>query len=87
MNNQRLKQIRRAALEALKPAHPYALPQATMFSFIDDLVRPPLKDFEQTELLHWLNTNKLAVRTSGALDPDAPEWVITTLGKSLLASL
>jgi hypothetical protein len=79
--------LRRAALQVLKPAHPYALPQESLLAMIDDLVKPPLQTFEATELLHWLGSNKMAVRTAGALDPDAPEWVITSLGKSLLASL
>lgn len=86
-NTQRTKQIRRAALEALKPASPYALPESTMLSFVDDLVKPPLSDAERKETLAWLADGKFAVRTAGALDPDAPEWVITELGKSLLASL
>lgn len=86
-NPQRTKQIRRAALEALKPAHPYALPEATMLSFVDDLVKPPLSAAERAETLAWLADGKFAARTAGALDPDAPEWVITELGKTLLASL
>ena len=83
----RTKQIRRAALEALSPAHPYALPESTMLSFVDDLVKPPLTPPEQQETLAWLDGGKYAVRVAGALDPDAPEWVITALGKTLLASL
>jgi hypothetical protein len=86
-NPHRTKQIRRAALEALKPAHPYALPEDTLFNYLDDLVRPPLSAAERSAVLDWLREGKYAIPTAGSLDPDTAEWVITELGKSLLASL
>ena len=87
MNPVRVKQVRRAALEALKRAYPYALPEVTLLGFVDDLVRPPLSAEERAATLAWLERDKLAVRVAGALDPDAPEWVISQLGITLLASL
>jgi hypothetical protein len=86
-NPQRTKQIRRAALEALKPASPYGLPESTMLSFVDDLVKPPLSEDERKDTLGWLGVEGFARPMAGALDPAAREWVITELGKSLLASL
>ena len=86
-NLHRTKQIRRTALETLRPAHPYALPEETLLAFLDDMIRPPLSADERAQTLAWMADGKFAVRTAGALDPDAPEWVITELGRSLLSSL
>jgi hypothetical protein len=86
-NPQRTKQIRRAVLQALKPARPFALPEETMLSFVDDLVKPPLSETERAEMLTWLADEKVAAQVEGALDPKAVEWVLTEVGGSLLASL
>jgi hypothetical protein len=86
-NPQRTKQIRRAALEVLKPAHPYSVPEETLLSYLDDVARPPLSDTERAATLAWLKDGKFAVPSQGSLDPEAAEWVITELGRSLLASL
>lgn len=86
-NPQRTKQIRRTALETLRPAHPYALPEETLLAWLDDRVRPPLDADERAAVLKWLKDGKYAVPAEGSLDPEALEWMITDLGRNLLAGL
>lgn len=84
---QRTKQLRRAVLQALAPAHPYALAEDVLRGFVNDLLAPPLTAAEWSALLAWMDGGGFARRVAGALDPDAPEWVITELGRSLLESI
>jgi hypothetical protein len=87
MNPARTKQIRRTALAALEMAAPYALPDQTLWSHVSDLVRPPLSDVERQETEEFLMGRDFIRPVKDEMDPELKQWVITELGKSLLASL
>lgn len=87
MNPARTKQIRRTALSALDMAAPYALPEETLWSHVSDLVRPPLSDVERKETAEFLTAKDFIRAVRDDMDPELKQWVITEVGKSLLASL
>lgn len=88
MNNHvRIRQIRRALLEALSMSGHYALPEETLWSYVDDLVKPPLGFSEKGMTLAFLRDGGFIRDAKDTLDPGLKQWVITELGRNLLASL
>lgn len=86
-NPARTKQIRRTFLNALAMAGNYALPEDVLFNFVDDLVKPPLQFTERGLTTAFLKTGGFIRGVEDTLDPGLKQWVITELGKNLLASL
>lgn len=86
-NPVRHKQARRAMLEALARAGNYALPEEALLQYVNDLVKPPLNYAEQGVDLAFLRDGGYIRKTEDSLDPEWTEWVITELGRNLLASL
>ena len=87
VNHVRVKQIRRAFLQALAMSGHYAMPEETLWSFVDDLVKPPLVFGEKGVTLAFLRDGKFIREAPDTLDPGLKQWVITELGRNLLASL
>lgn len=86
-NPLRRKQVAKSLLEALNMAGGYALEESRMFSFIDDLIRPPLSFGERGTTLQNLKDGGYIRTATDPLDPGMKMWVITDLGRNYLASL
>jgi hypothetical protein len=86
-NPARVKQIRRAALEALKFAGGYALAEETLMEHVSDLVRPPLTYGEWGVTTAFLKDNGHIVPIESEIDPGMKQWAITDRGRTLLATL
>jgi hypothetical protein len=86
-NPLRQKQVAKALLEALNMAGGYALEESRMFSFLDDLVRPPLSFAERGVTTKLLKDGGYIRTATDPLDPGMKMWVITDLGRNYLASL
>ena len=88
MNNPvRIQQIRKATLSALQMSGAYALPIDTLWSFVGDLVKPPLSFGEKGVTEQWLVDGGYIRFVPNTLDPGLKQCVITELGRNLLASL
>lgn len=86
-NPLRRKQITRAMLEALSMSGGYALEQSLLFSFVDDLVKPPLQFTEQGLATKFLKDNGWIKEVPDSMDPGMKQWLLTELGRNQLASL
>ena len=87
INPIRRKQIARAFLEALSMAGGYALEETMLFSYVNDLVKPPLDFTEKGMTKKLLMDAKYIREATDPLDPGMKQWVITELGRNYLASL
>lgn len=65
----------------------FALPESTLWSYVDDLVKPPLSAAERSETTTFLSGGEFIREAKDTLDPGLKQWVITELGRNLLASL
>ncbi len=79
--------LRKTTLEALGFAKGYALPDATLRSHVDALLRPPLSGEEWTITTAWLESERLVVRVPNDLDAALIQWAITERGRVLLSTL
>ena len=86
-NPVRVRQIRRHVLEALSMSGNYALEESILFGHVDDLVKPPLSFGERGVTMEFLQKGNFIRNVPDSLDPSLKQWVITELGKNLLASL
>lgn len=86
-NPARTKQIRKAALQTLAQTGGYALPVESLWSFVDDLVKPPLTFGEKGVTEKFLIDGQFVRLVPDSLDPILKQCVITELGRNLLASL
>jgi|688.fasta_scaffold2001672_2 hypothetical protein len=87
INPARRIQISRAVLEALSMAGSYALEESRLFSFVDDLVAPPLQYTEQGLTTKFLKDQGWIREAPNSMDPGLKQWVITESGRNQLASL
>jgi hypothetical protein len=87
MNPVRTKALRLTILEQLKHAQGYALPDDTLRSMVDSLMRPPITDDEWTVSMDWLETNSHVVRVQSDLDPELVQHSITERGRVALQTL
>jgi hypothetical protein len=76
--------IRRAVLEVLALANPYALPESQLNLELNGLVRPPAGKAEFDEALLFLNSRQAIRTVPDDLDPDAVKWTIAEVGQALL---
>lgn len=83
----RRKHIRRVFLQTLKNAGDFALEEATLWSHVDDLVKPPTNLGERGVALKFFKDGDYIRATGDSLDPELQQWLITERGKNLLASL
>ena len=84
-NPYRGSEIRKAALEALELASPYALPEEALRSAVNTRVRPPAGDEEFGEVLQALSRKKAIATVEDAMDEELVKWTLTEVGKALLA--
>jgi hypothetical protein len=76
--------IRKAILEILARAQPYALPEAQLKIELDGSVRPPVQQAEFDEALLQLS-NRAAIGTvPDPLDEELVKWTIREAGVALL---
>jgi hypothetical protein len=87
MNPARTKALRLTILEQLKHAQGYALPDDTLRSMVDSLLRPPTTDDEWKLSMDWLETNTMTVCVDSDLDPDLKQHSITERGRVALQTL
>lgn len=86
-NPLRRKQITRTVLETLSMAGGYALEESRMWSFVNDLVKPPLQFTEQGVVAAYLKEAGMIRLAKDDTDPGLKQWIITDLGKNHLAGL
>ena len=79
----RLATIRRAVLEILSLASPYALPEAQLRTEVNGLVRPPAGQAEFDEAVLFLNTRRAIRTVPDDLAPETAKWAITEIGQVL----
>jgi hypothetical protein len=86
-NPYRETELRRAALEALDLASPYALPEESLRVAVNSRMRPPAGEEEFGETLQALSTRKAVATVEDSLDEGMVKWTITEVGKAILAQL
>ena len=80
----RQQNIRRAILEKLLRAEPYALPEDSLQVEVDASIRPPMGQAEFDDALTFLQAQRFVRTLPDDLDPDLVKFVITESGKTLL---
>jgi hypothetical protein len=86
-NPARTKLAKKATLEALAMAGNYALPEESLWSYVNSMLKPPAKAEEGAAILEDLKKQEWIRAVEDTLDPEMKQWVITELGKNVLASL
>jgi hypothetical protein len=76
--------VRKAVLEILEGANPYAMPEKQLHTEIDGAVRPPVGQAEFDETILFLQSRKAIATVPDGLDPENVKWTITEVGKTLL---
>jgi hypothetical protein len=76
--------IRRAVLEILSLANPYALPEAQLRIEVNGLIRPPAKPPEFAEALDFLTSRRAIHTVPEDLSPETMKWAITEIGQVLV---
>lgn len=87
INPMRRKQAARAFLEALAMAGGYALEESILWSYVNDLLKPPLSFGEKGVINKFLKDNGWIREATDSMDPGMKQFVITELGRNQLASL
>ncbi|MDD5349493.1 MAG: hypothetical protein PHQ12_04705 [Chthoniobacteraceae bacterium] len=80
----RPQNIRRAILDKLESAEPYALPEDALQVEVSASTRPPLAQAEFDDALAFLQGQRLVATLPDELDPTLTKWLITESGKTLL---
>ncbi len=80
----RERTLRRAALDLLERAEPYALPERQLQIELNGRVRPPAGQAEFEDMVTYLATRKFIALLQDSLDPERSQWLITETGKALL---
>jgi len=76
--------VRRAILEILERAEPYALPERQLKIEINSALRPPVGDAEFDDALCFISRRGLAATVPDPLDEQNVKWTISEPGKALL---
>ncbi len=79
----RKKKARRALLEALEMADGYPLADSVLRNYLQDLVKPPMKDTEWKDLIADALQNDLIVQVPNKLDDELVQYAITERGQSV----
>lgn len=79
--------IRRAILEKLERAEPYALPETSLRVETSAQLRPPLADAEFDDAMLWLQSRRYIASLPDELDEELVKWLITEAGKTLLRKI
>lgn len=86
-NPLRIRQIRRAFLQALTYSGGYAVPEEILWSHVDDLIQPPLSYTEKGVTTAFFKAQGDIVNVQSDIDPGLKQWAITAKGKTTLATL
>jgi hypothetical protein len=84
MNPTRQQDIRRAILDKLERAEPYALPETALQVEVNAQLRPPLGQAEFDEALLFLQSRGFVRTLPDDLDETLVKWLITEAGKTIL---
>ena len=76
--------IRKATLEILERADPYALPEDQLLIELNTALRPPVGKAEFYDALLFLNTRKHIITIPDNIDDTLVKWAISETGKTLL---
>ncbi len=80
----RATNIRRAILDILERAQPYALPESQLSVELNGAVRPPAGRAELDEELLFLEARAYIATIPDPLDDHLVKWAITEAGKTML---
>jgi len=80
----RVTNIRRAILDILERAQPYALPEAQLTVELNGAVRPPAGKAELDEELLFLQRRGYIATVPDPLDDNFVKWAITEAGMTML---
>jgi hypothetical protein len=80
----RASNIRRAILDILERAQPYALPEGQLAVELNGAVRPPASTAELDEQLLFLQARTYITTVPDSLDETLAKWAITEAGMALL---
>jgi hypothetical protein len=76
--------IRRAVLELLERAQPYALPEQQLIVELNGSVRPPAGKAEIDEEILFLQVRGYITTVPDSLDESLVKWAITEAGRAAL---
>ena len=76
--------IRKATLEILERAEPYALPERQLLVELNTALRPPAAQAEFDDALIFLNIRNHIAIVPDNLDETFVKWVITETGKAVI---
>ena len=76
--------LRKAILDILERAQPYALPESQMKVELNGAVRPPAGDAEFDEEMLFLRTRGYIATVPDPLDDNLVKWAITEAGMTML---
>jgi hypothetical protein len=80
----RVATIRRAILDILERAQPYALPESQLSVELNGVVRPPASQAELDEEILFLQTRGYIDTVPDPLDDRLVKWAITEAGLAML---
>ncbi len=75
---------RRAILDILERAQPYALPERQLAVELNGVMRPPVSTAEFDEELHFLQRRRYIATIPDPLDDNLVKWAITEAGMAML---
>lgn len=76
--------LRKAILEILERAQPFALPEEQLKIELNGAVRPPAGDAEFDEQIAYLQGQRFIATVADPLDEQNVKWTITEPGKATL---
>ena len=76
--------IRKALLDILEHAQPYALPEAQLLIELNGIVRPPAARAEFDDELLFLQIRGYIATVPDLLNDDLVKWAITEAGMTML---
>jgi hypothetical protein len=76
--------LRRAILEILERAQPYALPEEQLIVELNGMVRPPSGKAEIDEAILFMQVRGYITTVPDSLDEDLVKWAITEAGRTTL---
>ena len=80
----RASNLRRAILDILERAQPYALPESQLAIELNGAVRPPAGRAELDEEILFLQTRGYVATVPDPLDDNLVKWCITETGRAML---
>jgi hypothetical protein len=76
--------IRRALLEILERAQPYALPEQQLIVELNGSIRPPAGKAEFDEEILFLQVRGYITTVPDSLDENLVKWAVTEAGRTML---